>query len=487
MPQDIEQGVQQGIEQGARESFIKGIFAVDSSDFIIAIITCILTVTATFLVAKYKKKKKVKFNDIKYLAAVARVPRSTISFRIVNTGEVPIEFVELIINNKQVDIEVRPPIGQNDFPFIVEPGRSKYIHFELWNLMNPEKLPKGFSKIGVKTSDGKQFWLKDKDLIHTIKNDISQYTNRINNTFKKFRINGDFKTVKSMMIDLIKDMDDIQWDLDRIIQEVEKLFNRLEIHRIIIATEIPNEPELIYWDFINHPTNAIGIRGKDAQEALEDELQEKFRDVVLSAYKKLQEDGKMDMDPNEDEYLQEIDGVLYKLPRYDFGDLFKELEIYNSSTYTRDRNEILLQFGQILLIKEYHSSAIKCFEKIIESNSKLLIPPQAYQYLARSLWRGLYYVNSDCERQRIIDLYQKYIDTCNTDERYIGYFSLGQFYRQIGDNETALKNLNMCKKENPDFPEVYESIAFVHQRNGNRLLEKQNREKYEELKKAHDQ
>lgn len=289
MPQDIE--------QGARESFIKGIFAVDSSDFIIAIITCILTVTTTFLVAKYKKKKKVKFNDIEYLAAVARVPRSTISFRIVNTGEVPIEFVELIINNKQVDIEVRPPIGQKDFPFIVEPGRSKYIHFELWNLMNPEKLPKGFSKIGVKTSDGKKFWLKDKDLIHTIKNDVSQYTNTINNMFKKFRINGDFKTVKSIMIDLIKDMDDIQWDLDRIIQEVEKLFNRLEIHRIIIATEIPNEPELIYWDFINHPTNAIGIRGKDAQEALEDELQKKFRDVVLSAYEKLQEDGRMDMDP----------------------------------------------------------------------------------------------------------------------------------------------------------------------------------------------
>ena len=88
--------------------------------------------------------------------------------------------------------------------------------------MDPEELPKGFSKIGVETSDGKKFWLKDKDVIHTIKNDISQYTNTINNMFKKFRINGDFKTVKSMMIDLIMDMDDIQWDLDRIIQEVEK-------------------------------------------------------------------------------------------------------------------------------------------------------------------------------------------------------------------------------------------------------------------------
>ena len=69
---------------------------------------------------------------------------------------------------------------------------------------------------------------------------------------------------------------------------------------------------------------------------------------------------------------------------------------------------------------------------------------------------------------------------------YTGYFSLGEFYRRIGDNETALKTLNMCKKEKPDFPEVYESIAFVHQRNGNRLLEEQNREKYEELKKSHD-
>ena len=203
--------------------------------------------------------------------------------------------------------------------------------------------------------------------------------------------------------------------------------NRLEIRRIIIATEILNEPELIYWDFINHSTNTAWISGKDAPKALEDELHEKFRDVVLSAYKKLQEDGKMDMDPNEDEYLQEIDGVLYKLPRYNFGDLFKELEIYNSSTYTRDRNEILLQFGLILLMKKYHPSAIKCFEKIIESNSKLSIPPQVYKYLAQSLWSGLYYVNSDCEKQRIIDLYQKYIDTCNTDERIYGIF----FFRRI--------------------------------------------------------
>ena len=445
-----------------------------------------MTVTVTSLIAKYKKRKKVKFNDIRYLAVVARIPRSTISFRVVNTGEVPIEFVKLIINNKQAVIEVRAPIGQKDFPFILEPGRSKHIHFELWNLMDPEKLPKGFSKIGVETSDGKKFWLKDKDVIHTIKNDITQYTNTINNMFKNFRINGDFETVKSMMIDMIEDMDDIQWDLDRIIQEVEKLFNRLEIHRIIIATEIPNEPELIYWDFINHSTNTT-ISGKDAPKALEDELHEKFRDVVLSAYKKLQEDGKMDMDPKEDEYLQEIDGVLYKLPRYDFGDIFKELEIYNSSTYTRDRNEVLLQFGLILLGKKYYPSAIKCFEKIIESNSKLSISPQVYRYLAYSLRSGLFYLRSDCEKQRIIDLYQKYIDTCNTDERYIGYFYLGKFYRQIGDNETALKTLNMCKKEKPDFPEVYESIAFVHQSNGNRPLEKQNREKYEELKNAHDQ
>ena len=42
--------MQQGIEQGTRESLIKGIFAVDTSDFIIAIITFILTITGTFLV-----------------------------------------------------------------------------------------------------------------------------------------------------------------------------------------------------------------------------------------------------------------------------------------------------------------------------------------------------------------------------------------------------------------------------------------------------
>ena len=51
------------------------------------------------------------------------------------------------------------------------------------------------------------------------------------------------------MIDLIENMDNIQWDLDRIIQEVEKLFNRLEISQIIIATEIPNEPEIYLLGF----------------------------------------------------------------------------------------------------------------------------------------------------------------------------------------------------------------------------------------------
>ena len=66
----------QGIEQGTSESFIKGILAVDTSDFITAIITCILTVAGTLLVAKYKKRKKVKFNDIEYLSVVARIPRS---------------------------------------------------------------------------------------------------------------------------------------------------------------------------------------------------------------------------------------------------------------------------------------------------------------------------------------------------------------------------------------------------------------------------
>ena len=45
---------------------------------------------------------------------------------------------------------------------------------------------------GKKHPMEKKFWIKDKDLIHTIKNDITQYTNTINNSFKKFRITGDF-------------------------------------------------------------------------------------------------------------------------------------------------------------------------------------------------------------------------------------------------------------------------------------------------------
>ena len=41
--------------------------------------------------------------------------------------------------------------------------------------------------------------------------------------------------------------------------------------------------------------------------------------------------------------------------------LFKELEIYNSSTYTRDRNDILLQFGLILLGKQILPIGYKMF------------------------------------------------------------------------------------------------------------------------------